>query len=582
MSSRARIRLIILAVAALSAALTGFAGWRSARVHLVEELAEGLLERTRLLARELPAERSGTAALAAWVSRSAPIADARISLIAPDGRLLADSSLKPDGLARAENHADRPEFVAARRGGKGTALRHSHSTGMDFLYAAAPVSERPDAPVLRLAMPLGRVDEALSRMRRTVVYYAFIALLFALFFAAFAAALLHRPVELLAEAADRMAAGIGLPSQRGKDELDRLAEVLHELALKSSGALQALGEEKSRLQATLAHMAEGVAVVDAEGRLREVNPAMEALFGLEAARARGVPLIEVLRHGELKTLLDRAAAGTAPVSGELTVFTPEERVFEAHATPILENGRPHGTVLVLHDITRLRRLEEMRRDFVANVSHELRTPLASIKGFAETLRRGALEDAEHRLEFVGTIETQADRLTRLVDDLLELASVESGRRPLRLERVELGTFARDVAASLAPLAEKRRVRVEVAADAGLAVKADPSALRLLLQNLLDNAIKYNREGGEVRVSASREGASVDLCVSDTGLGIPAADLPRVFERFYRVDKARSRELGGTGLGLAIVKHLAEAHGGRVRAESVEGSGSSFHAVLPAA
>ncbi|MFA6091350.1 MAG: ATP-binding protein [Elusimicrobiota bacterium] len=580
MSSRSRLYIIILTVAALSSALAGFAGWRSVRTQLVGQLAQGLLEKGRILVRELPAGGAGTRGISAWVSRTAPLAEARISLIAADGRLLADSSLSPEEFARAENHADRPEFVAARRKGKGISLRHSHSTGMDFLYAAVPVSKGGDCAVLRLAMPLDRVDETLSRMRRSIIDYACIALLIALFFAAFAAAIIRRPLILLAEAADRMSAGSGAVPQRGCDELDRLAETLHGLSLKSSQTLRALKEEKSRLQATLAHMAEGVAVVDAQGCFLEVNPAMESLFGLESARARGAPLIEILRHGELKALLDRAAAGKGPASGELTLFTPGERVFEAHATPVLESGSLHGIVLVLHDITRLRRLEEMRRDFVANVSHELRTPLASIKGFAETLRRGALEDPAHRLEFVETIETQADRLTRLVDDLLEMAAVESGRRPLRLEIIGLLDFAREVAASLAPQARKRRVRVEIGIDAGASVRADRASLRLLLQNLLDNAIKYNRDEGTVTVTARSEEKSVDLCVRDTGIGIPAADLPRVFERFYRVDKARSRELGGTGLGLAIVKHLAEAHGGRVFVESVEGEGSSFHVFLP--
>ncbi|MEE8424995.1 MAG: ATP-binding protein, partial [Elusimicrobiota bacterium] len=254
--------------------------------------------------------------------------------------------------------------------------------------------------------------------------------------------------------------------------------------------------------------------------------------------------------------------------------------FEVMTNPVMQNGKLRGSVVVFRDMTRRRRLEDMRREFVANVSHELRTPLASIKGYAETLRRGGIEDEENRLDFVRTIETHADRLTSLVDDLLELAAIESGKETLKPEPLVLTELAKDVIKHLRPLAEPKRVKLVCGVGAALRVSADKAALRRVLENLLTNAIKYNREGGEVRIDARADGEKVEINISDTGFGIPDKDLPHLFERFYRVDKARSRELGGTGLGLSIVRHIVENHGGRVWAESVEGKGTSFYLTLP--
>lgn len=365
-------------------------------------------------------------------------------------------------------------------------------------------------------------------------------------------------------------------------ELSGVAAQAGVLAVRTQSALAALVEEKAGLRAVLDNMEEGVVLLAPDLKVLDANVAVSRLLGAPSGAVRGRPVAEVFRHPPIQEVARAALEKGAPQSAEAALFFPEERVFAVSATVLPGPAVPAGVVLVLHDITRLRRLEDLRKEFVANVSHELRTPLASIKGFAETLRRGAMDDKSVRDEFVRTIEEQADRLTAIVDDLLELAALEGGRRPLKPEALALADAVKGVLASLKPLADAARVALSSEVSGDLAVRADPGAFERVLRNLVANAVKYNREGGSVTVRAEREGEAVRVLVRDTGLGIPPDDLPRVFERFYRVDKARSRELGGTGLGLSIVKHLVDAMGGAVEAQSEEGRGSVFSFTVPGA
>ena len=323
-----------------------------------------------------------------------------------------------------------------------------------------------------------------------------------------------------------------------------------------------------------------MAAVDVQGRLIAANPAMRSLMG-GTETSQGRSFIESLRHPKLQELLASVLKEGQGRLLEVTLFNPGELHFEAHAVPLREGSRSVGALLVLHDITRLRNLEKVRRDFVANVSHELRTPLASIRGFAETLRDGALDDLEHRVEFVEAIEKDAQRLSALVEDLLDLSAIESGQRQPVRQPVDLPALAREAALSLRPLAERRNVAIVVeAAPAMPAARADRAQIKQVLSNLLDNAVKFNHEGGRVTVSARAEGPLAVVTIADTGPGIPPEDLPRVFERFYRVDKARSSEVGGTGLGLSIAKHIVEANGGGISVESRLGEGAVFRFTLP--
>ncbi|MDE2512303.1 MAG: PAS domain-containing protein [Elusimicrobia bacterium] len=355
------------------------------------------------------------------------------------------------------------------------------------------------------------------------------------------------------------------------------------LAERIGAAVAELSRDKSQLVAVLDQMTEAVVAVDASGVVLFVNPALSRLLSVDAAAARGRSYLESLRHKGVSEMIAGVLRERRVLAQEIRLFAREELVFDAHAAPLLQGERLAGALVVLHDISRLRRLEQVRRDFVANVGHELRTPLSSIKGFAETLREGALHDPVHAAEFLRTIEEHADRMSKLVDDLLDLSAIESGHRLPRFEAVDLASLCADVARQLHPRAEQAGVGLAVLPwDALPRVRADRDQLRQILVNLMDNAIKYNERQGLVEVSAEPWKDGVRVSVRDTGLGIPDADLPRVFERFYRVDKARSRDAGGTGLGLSIVKHLVEAHGGEISVESRQPGGSCFRFTLRAA
>ncbi|MDD5302107.1 MAG: ATP-binding protein [Elusimicrobia bacterium] len=571
---------LALAVGALLAAAIGAMGLAFAedlKSELIGDLTRSLLIQARLGARE--SVRDARALGAAC--------ECRASVIAPDGTLLGDSSLDAKGLASAENHRMRPEVAAAFDGREASAVRRSATLGVEHLYAAAPVPGPKGGVrgVIRLSLPLTEVARRVGLARKFVLWTTLATFAAALILAWMLARAAGRPLEEMAAVARRLAAGeygARVRGPLGGDERALLGETLNALAARVEETVGELSRDKSRLAAVLDQMAEGVVAVDAEGRVLLVNPALSRLLGIDAAQARGRGYLESLRHHGLAELVGEVLRGGGPAARELRLFSPGELVFDAYAAPLQQEGRAAGALVVLHDITRLRRLEQVRRDFVANVSHELRTPLASIKGFAETLIDGAIDDKENRLGFLKTIEEQAVHLSKLVDDLLDLSSIESGHRQPKLAATDLRALAADVARRFAPAAAERGVTVASVPPGPATALADAEQVRQVLANLIDNAIKYTESGGRVEIALETKGGEVVASVRDTGMGIPETDLARVFERFYRVDKSRSREAGGTGLGLAIVKHLVEAQGGRVWAESRQPGGSAFFFALKAA
>ena len=568
--------------------VTGLVLTRALRGLFTENLQAGLQTQASLIAAGLaPAsfKTPGDPELDRAARLNGETARARVTFIRADGTVLADSRVSPEDLPRLENHAGRPEVRAALAGGLGTDLRRSATLHEGLLYAAAPFKAGGKIlGVVRLAVSVDELARSLDSFGRLVRRVTLTMVALAVLAGLLLARTVSRPVEELSRAAERLALGdyqarvrLGAPDEHG-----RLGETLNVLAERVQEAIRDLTSEKAQVEAILGQMVEAVIAVDDSQRVLAVNAALARLFKLDPAACRGRPLLEVLRHPALEELLLSVLMDRQARAEEVRLAAPEEHVFQAHAGPLELGGGAGGALLVLHDITRLRRLEQVRKDFVANVSHELRTPLASIKAFAETLRGGALEDKKTGLEFVETIEKDADRMTRLVDDLLELSALESGRLTPSLEPLSLMEIAREAAESLRPLAEKRRVSLEVRDPGPLPkVLADRGQLRQVFNNLIDNAVKFNREGGAIVVAAESRGSIVSVSVKDTGPGIPSQDLPRIFERFYRVDKARSRELGGTGLGLAIVKHIIEGHGGSVSVDSRSGQGSTFSFTLPA-
>jgi len=328
-------------------------------------------------------------------------------------------------------------------------------------------------------------------------------------------------------------------------------------------------------------MQEGFLAVAPDGRILTMNRVFSSLFGLSSDKATDTCYRETVRHPPLQDLIASVQSQGKPHRGDIRLFTPEERIFAAQATPLQLEGTGVGVVLVLYDITQLRHLERVRKDFVANVSHELRTPLASIKGFAETLRIGGLEDRKNRGEFVEAIERHANRLSALVEDLLELSTLESEQSRLRKSHFPLTTLVTELRESLAPIAEQAHVQIHVQIPDDLhPLHADRHSIKQVFINLLDNAIKFNHPDGSIRIEAVPSPGTITVTVRDTGIGIPPEELPRIYERFYRVDKGRSRDRGGTGLGLAIAKHIIEAHGGTLTANSDGKSGTSFSFTLP--
>jgi two-component system phosphate regulon sensor histidine kinase PhoR len=548
------------------------------RARLVAELSRNLTVEAGLAAdliQRRPPAPGETEALARELGARC---GCRVTVIRRDGVVLGDSDVSERRLPSLENHAERPEVRAALGGEPGVSIRHSATLGVDLLYAAVPL---PGYGVLRAALPLTEVERQAAQVRRTIAAISLLTLLAALLLTFWLSSSLARPLEDIARLARRLSDGDYGARVRvaPDDEHRRLAEALNALGAKVQETVEALGRDRAQLAAILDSIVEAVAAVDSQGRLLAANPALRALLGADAQPGRR--FVEVLRHPKLQDLVASVLKEGRPRVEEVDLLTPAERHFEAHAVPLLEHGRAGGALLVLHDITRLRQLEKVRRDFVANVSHELRTPLASIRGFAETLRDGAIDDKEHRMDFVESIEKDAERLSALVEDLLDLSAIESGQRRPVLAPVSVLEVAREAAASLRPLSERLGVAVVVKDAPGLpAVRADRGQLKQVLTNLLDNGVKFNKEGGKVTVAVRADARSLVVEVGDTGPGIPAEDLPRLFERFYRVDKARGREVGGTGLGLSIVKHIVESHGGAVSVDSRLDQGSVFRFTLP--
>ena len=539
------------------------------------------LEILSRLSRSQPPPIDSPPALDAWVSWMAQ-GGARVTLVAADGTVLADSAENP---AVMDNHANRPEIQQALAADEGRAVRPSPTLRSDLIYLALRLQNAAGPPVvLRFARPLRDVDEQLSDFRRRFWIGSFAVLLVAAGLSFLVARRFSSRINRLEHFAARVAGGdfTPLPVVRRGDELDALARELNDTAAQLDRTIRSLTDERNRTAAILSSMIEGVAVVTAEERVLFFNPAFAQILALDPATATGQPLIQLVRDSDLLALVKRAIADRSLVTGEVAVGTVRQRTFAVTASPVRAE-HPSGAVIVLHDVSEQRRLERVRRDFVANVSHEFKTPLTAIQGFAETLLGGALDDAQNRRRFVEIIRDHAQRLARLTDDLLKLSLIEVGKLQFHFEPLSPLALVTSCADTARLKAGQKNILLAVDCPADLpAVLGDSSRLQEVLQNLLDNSVQYTPAGGQITVSAQAGRGEVIFTVADTGIGIPQADQERIFERFYRVDAARSREVGGTGLGLSIARHIVQAHGGRIWVESAVGQGSRFHFSVPLA
>lgn len=593
-------------LATLFALVCGFviAGLLAARSLEEQELAQSIrmLEiRTGLVSFELETLLAARTSMPDTAERRAVVrelsarAGARITLVATDGTVLADSAVPDRDLAAVENHKARPEIQQALASGSGTDLRASHTTGERTLYRAVRLvrQEASSEPViLRLGLPITTLDQELAALKRNLTLAFGSAFLITLLLSVWLARSLTKPLSDMAAAARRLAAGDQAVqiTTTARDEVGLLAETLNRMAAELRAKMDELSEDRSQLLAMLTSMVEGVMVLDCRGHVLQINPALERMFGVTRAEARGKPCAETFRHQPLNEIVGAVLAARTNQETELTLSLSGRSLHVEAAVAGGERENEACAVLVFHDVTELRRLEHVRKDFVANVSHELRTPLTSIKGYVEALLDGDKNDPETSTRFLEIILKQSDRLNLILEDLLELSKIESGRVSFKEAPTDIRAVVERAMSLIQPLADKKghRLSSSIGADLPLVI-GDEDRLGQVLTNLLDNAVKYTPRNGTITVAGrlapetigkASSNQFIELTVSDTGIGIPALDRPRVFERFYRVDKARSRELGGTGLGLAIVKHIVEGHGGQVWAEANQPQGTRFVVRLP--
>ena len=565
-------RLLVAYVAALIAVLAVVAVPLDRRLEsdLVDDLTSSLTAQARAVRHALPADDEGLQA--ATISLGRDLGE-RITVIRTDGVVLADSEPDP---AAMENHAGRPEVRRAIAGEVGVASRNSETVGRPFRYVALPTQQ---GRIVRLAISLDRVTDRLQRARMLIAVAALVALGVGLGTAWLIARTLTRPLGAVNEAAARIARGelaIKAP-EGGTAEVSALAATINHMASELAARIEEAQSDRRTRDLVLSALDEGVVLMDDREGVRYANPAAIRLLGRMAGDLAPVsagtatdPFISPV----LRRLVGRAFTVGSVQEQELEIGRPPRTVL-ATAFPAGGEGL---VLLVLRDVTEARKVDAIRRDFVAAASHELKTPVASIQAAAETLSHALDEDPEAARRFVANLHRDSERLSRIVMDLLDLSRLES-ERP-QVEEVRLDVLAREEIDRVGQLTRDAGLNVEVTTDP-ITVRGSRKDLALLLSNLLDNAVRYTREGGTIRVQIAGRNGHARVEVSDTGIGIPSRELPRIFERFYRVDRARSRETGGTGLGLAIVKHVAEQHGGRVEARSELGKGSTFVVTLPA-
>jgi two-component system phosphate regulon sensor histidine kinase PhoR len=510
--------------------------------------------------------------------RLARLMGTRVTLIAADGRVVGDSDLDGQAIADVENHLQRPEVQDARAHGVGVVTRYSTTVRIEMLYAAV-TARHPRVRYVRIALPLTTVAEQIRRVGLPAALAFVLAAPFALVLAWLASAFLSARVRAIAAVAQRYRTGdLTHPTyDYGADELGDVARVLDGSVQELGRRLDELSRDRARLDTILSGMVEGVLVLDGGGRIQLANRAARLMLHVDDSSI-GRPYVETIRHPEICEQLATALRGSDVDSRELALTRDPGRTFVARAAPVARSGAG-GAVLVLHDITDLRRADRIRRDFVANVSHELRTPLTAIRGYVEALREEG-SSPEDTKKFLEIIARHSARMERLVSDLLRLARLDAHQEALDLAPCDLQQLFDTVVADVSQAAGRKHQAITIAVDASASrILADPVKLHDALRNLVENAVHYSPDGATIRLEAARVDGVVRLAISDSGPGIPPEDLSRVFERFYRVDKSRSRP-GGTGLGLAIVKHLVELHGGHATADNRPEGGARFVITLP--
>jgi two-component system phosphate regulon sensor histidine kinase PhoR len=562
-----------------------FYGIHVFRVAYYEKMVVWLETQANLVREQIPeplekADFVRLDALCKKLGRSGP---ARITVILPSGKVVADSAEDP---AVMDNHADRPEFIAAMKTGRGRSERYSFSVKKAMMYAAVALKDgnRTEA-VVRTSLPAKTFEADLRGVETEIVLFA---LALAIFAAALNSVLLWRRGRLVEQISattrkfeeGELGSKIWIPDSA---DLAPLARALNEMARKLQQKIRVVTEQRNQLETVFSSMAEGVIAIDAQGHIMSLNTAAANLLGVDPGTVRGRSIQEIVRNVALQQFVEKTLEGKQTMEREIFFHTNGGRFLYLRGTCFPDSrGIPSGAVVVLADLTQIRKLEQVRREFVANVSHELKTPVTSIKGFVETLQDGAVERPEEAKRFLTIIAKQAERLNAIIEDILSLSRIEEDNERGRfvLKQGKLKPVLKAAAELYEAQASKKRIGIELSCDDAIEARIHAPILEHAVMNLLDNAVKFTPEGGTIRVSGGVGDDGIRISIQDNGCGIEEPHLPRIFERFYVVDKARSRKLGGTGLGLALVKHIAQAHGGCVTAESTVGKGSLFTIHLP--
>ncbi|GIO31358.1 ATP-binding protein [Paenibacillus sp. VCA1] len=587
-----RIRLTIILMVMIGISMAG-AGLTMARVFEkshISALEENMIREIQLLSRTFDFHQAQSGDAIDYYTREArelaALTDSRVTFISKNGTVIGDSESDPRHM---DNHSGREEIKDAARKGSGSAIRHSSTLKEDMLYVAVPVVSAGNFDgFIRLSVSLASVDQGVRKGWTLMAGGLAILFVIAAVVSYRVAAGLTSPLEKITRVAGRISkldydARVNI---NRKDEIGELAKAINGMADSLQNQLQTIRDNENLLQSVLDNMTTGILLVNPEGKIALINPATENMLHIKGGQFNGRPVAELKQYYELTRLIQEGIERRENIHEERSVYQPAETILQLDGVPMFgEDGSFKGMLFLLQNITAIRRLENMRSEFVANVSHELKTPVAAVKGFAETLLGGGVKDEETARSFLQIIYDESERLNRLISDILDLSKIESRRSPMDYAPVHMATFCASILDTMATVAEKKRIALHGDIPEELFIEADEDKLRQILINLLSNAISYTQDGGKVELNVREiqdaEGTEKILIhVTDTGIGIPKKDQPRIFERFYRVDKARSRSSGGTGLGLSIVKHLVELHHGEISVESELGIGTTFTVELP--
>jgi two-component system phosphate regulon sensor histidine kinase PhoR len=512
----------------------------------------------------------------------------RFTVILPSGLVAGDSHEDP---AAMDNHADRSEFRDALKKNRGASLRHSITLKRDFMYVAVPMKKGSrNIAVVRASIPISAVDNALKSIQFKVLLAGLLMGLFSAILSLVVSRRITRPIGQIRQWAESIAKGAGSmkkgrpkPSVHSAEEIEALSESLNRMAEELRQRMEQMSRQQNEMKAVFSSMSEGVIALNMEEHVLGMNQAAAGILKCDLESARGRAIQEVVRNTALHSFIGETLKARDSIEKDIPTTSNGEGLLNGHGTILRDEiGKQIGALVVLNDVTRLRKLENIRRDFVSNVSHEIKTPITAIKGFIETLRDGAVNNPDDAARFLGIIERHVDRLTAIIDDLLNLSKIEQESEKEGILLVE--SRMRDILQNARQVCHvaiaDKKIKMDTSCADSIIASVDPTLLEQAIVNLLDNAVKYSDDRGTIRLRATREKDSVVIAVQDHGVGISKKHLPRLFERFYRVDKARSRQLGGTGLGLAIVKHIVQAHGGDITVDSTLGKGSIFSIRLP--